>query len=221
MSSDNKVTSWSKLLLEKLKLAQLVKKPVFNRTWRFITMFIRARQWMLSWVRWIQLTPFAVFSLDPLQYYSAYAQVTQVVSSLHTHTHTPHVWCVIRATPYFILNLIALILHRKVQIIKFLIIQYFLQPPATSSLWSSWSPQQPVLKQSQIMVNVGCDTNISEVHITAIFWVENVGYTVFWNAGNHLHDHVASQPRRPQKTFSPLWKPQIAPSNYVLNLGLD
>jgi len=39
-----------RLLLEKLVVAQLVKKlPVFSRTRRFITVFTRVRHWYLSW----------------------------------------------------------------------------------------------------------------------------------------------------------------------------
>jgi len=49
------LTTWSKILLEKLIVAQLVKKfPTFNGTRRFITTFTRIHHWSLSWARWIQ-----------------------------------------------------------------------------------------------------------------------------------------------------------------------
>jgi hypothetical protein len=41
--------SWSRVLLEKLIIAELVKKfPAFYITARFITVFTRARYWLLS-----------------------------------------------------------------------------------------------------------------------------------------------------------------------------
>jgi hypothetical protein len=51
------LTLWGRDLLEKLIVTQLVKKfPAFYGTWRFITVFTRARHWSLSWARWIQST---------------------------------------------------------------------------------------------------------------------------------------------------------------------
>jgi hypothetical protein len=47
----------ARVLLEKLAVTQLVKKfPPFYENWRFITMFMGACQWCLSWVTWIQST---------------------------------------------------------------------------------------------------------------------------------------------------------------------
>jgi hypothetical protein len=34
--------------------------------------------------------------------------------------------------------------------------------------------------------------------------------TFLRNAGNHVQDYAETEPRRPQFTFSPLWKPQIS-----------
>ena len=49
---------WSRILLEKLTEAQLVKKfPAFYGTRRFITVFTRARHLSLSWTSWIQSMP--------------------------------------------------------------------------------------------------------------------------------------------------------------------
>jgi len=43
------LTPWRRVLLEKLTVTQLVKKlPIFYGTWRFITMFTRARQFQGS-----------------------------------------------------------------------------------------------------------------------------------------------------------------------------
>ena len=46
------LTPWNRVLLEKLTSSQQVKKfPMFYGTWRFITVFTRARHLSLSWVR--------------------------------------------------------------------------------------------------------------------------------------------------------------------------
>jgi hypothetical protein len=51
------LTPWSRVLLEKLVVTELVKKlPAFYETQRFI-MFTRACHWSLSWARCIQSTP--------------------------------------------------------------------------------------------------------------------------------------------------------------------
>jgi hypothetical protein len=48
-------TPWSKVLLEKLLVTQLLKwSAAFYGTRRFITLFTTALHWFLSWVRWIQ-----------------------------------------------------------------------------------------------------------------------------------------------------------------------
>jgi len=49
---------WSRTLLEKLRVTQLVKKfPAFYGTRRFITVFTTIRHWFLSSANWIQSTP--------------------------------------------------------------------------------------------------------------------------------------------------------------------
>jgi len=51
------LTPWSRILYEKLTVAQLVKKfPAFYGSRRFITMFKRASHWTLFWARWTQST---------------------------------------------------------------------------------------------------------------------------------------------------------------------
>ena len=51
-------TPWSRILLEKLTVPQLVKKfPAFYATRRFIIAFTTARQLSLPWARWIQSRP--------------------------------------------------------------------------------------------------------------------------------------------------------------------
>jgi hypothetical protein len=53
----NSLTAWSRVLLEKLIVTQLVKiYPSCYRTQRFITVFTRTRHWSTSWARWIQST---------------------------------------------------------------------------------------------------------------------------------------------------------------------
>jgi hypothetical protein len=51
---DNKLTAWSRVLLEKLADRQLVKKfPAFYGTRRFITAFTKARRGFVKWfVTW-------------------------------------------------------------------------------------------------------------------------------------------------------------------------
>jgi hypothetical protein len=52
------LTPWSRGLLEKLTVSQLVKKfPAFCGTWRFITAYTRARHLSLSWASSIQSVP--------------------------------------------------------------------------------------------------------------------------------------------------------------------
>jgi hypothetical protein len=52
------LTPWSRVLPEKLKGPELLKKfPAFYGTRRFITAFTRARHLSLSWARLIQSTP--------------------------------------------------------------------------------------------------------------------------------------------------------------------
>jgi len=58
------LTQLSKQSLEKLIVAQLVQKsPTFYGSWRFITVFTRARHWYPSWARWILSTPSHPISL--------------------------------------------------------------------------------------------------------------------------------------------------------------
>jgi hypothetical protein len=52
------LTSWSRILLEKLTILQLVKKcPAFSGTWRFITAFTSAWHLSLSWASSIWSIP--------------------------------------------------------------------------------------------------------------------------------------------------------------------
>jgi hypothetical protein len=71
-------------VLEKLTVTQLVKKlPAFYGTRMSITVFITARHWSLSWVRWIQSIPSNLISLRSILISCIYSQVFQVVSSLN------------------------------------------------------------------------------------------------------------------------------------------
>jgi hypothetical protein len=52
------LTSWSRALLQKPTVTQLVKKfPAFNCTRRSVTVFITVRHWTLIWARLRQPTP--------------------------------------------------------------------------------------------------------------------------------------------------------------------
>jgi len=51
------LTPWSKVLLEKLTVTQLVKKfSAFCGTWRFFSIFTRSCHWFLFQATWIQST---------------------------------------------------------------------------------------------------------------------------------------------------------------------
>jgi len=53
----NHLTLWSRDLLEKLTIPQLIKKfPTFYATKNFMSMLTTACHWSLSWVTWIQFT---------------------------------------------------------------------------------------------------------------------------------------------------------------------
>jgi hypothetical protein len=63
-SQDYSFTLWSRVLLKKLTVTQLIKKfPTLYRIWRFITVFTRAYKWSLPWARCIQSTPSHPISL--------------------------------------------------------------------------------------------------------------------------------------------------------------
>jgi hypothetical protein len=63
-ASRNWLTPWSRILLQKLIVTQLVKKfPALYGTRRYITVFTRALHWFLSCVGWIRSTPSHPISL--------------------------------------------------------------------------------------------------------------------------------------------------------------
>ena len=76
------LTTWSRALLEKLTVSQLVKKfPAFYRTRRFITAVTSARHLSLSWASWIQsIPPHRTSWRSILILSSLYTWVFQVVS---------------------------------------------------------------------------------------------------------------------------------------------
>jgi len=64
---NNQPTPWSRVLLEKVIITQLVKKfPAIYGTWRFITMFIRSHHCSLSWTKWLQPTTSHLISLQSI-----------------------------------------------------------------------------------------------------------------------------------------------------------
>jgi len=76
------LTSWSRVLLEKLNVCQLVEKfPAFYGTRRFITSFTSVRHLSLSWARSIRFKPPHPTSWRSILILSSlYAWVSQVVS---------------------------------------------------------------------------------------------------------------------------------------------
>jgi len=68
---------WSRVLLEKLIVTELVKKfPAFNGIRRFITVLTTARQWSLSWARSIQSTFSQPFSLRSILILSSHLRMS-------------------------------------------------------------------------------------------------------------------------------------------------
>jgi hypothetical protein len=68
--------SWSRALLEKVPIVQLLKKsPAFYGTRRFITMFTRALYWSLSWARSIHSISSHHTSLRPILILSAHLRL--------------------------------------------------------------------------------------------------------------------------------------------------
>jgi len=64
----NWVTSWSRDLLQKFIVAQVLTK--IHGAWRFITVFAWSRSWILSWARWIRSTSSHLFLRGPFQYFT-------------------------------------------------------------------------------------------------------------------------------------------------------
>jgi len=57
------MTSWSRVLFEKLIVTQQVKFPAFYGTQSFIAVFTGGRHWSLFWARCIKSTPSHPISL--------------------------------------------------------------------------------------------------------------------------------------------------------------
>jgi hypothetical protein len=107
----------SRILLGKLTVIQLIKKFIaFYGTWSFITVFIGARHWYLSWVRWIQYTtshPVSLRSIVILSCHQCLGLPNGLVPQVFRPKFCTHFSWHIRAmcSAYFIfLDLIALII---------------------------------------------------------------------------------------------------------------
>jgi hypothetical protein len=81
---DSLAHSWSWALLEKLPIVQPLKNfPAFYRTRRFITAFIRALHWSLSWARSIQSPPSHPISLRSILILSTHLRLVRWVPFHH------------------------------------------------------------------------------------------------------------------------------------------
>jgi hypothetical protein len=123
---DKKLTVWSRLLLENLIVAQLVKNSQhFMETWRFITV-IKSPQVSLSWARLIQSTSTAIL-LTSILVVSSYLRlgVPSVVFSLSLCIEILHAFLFCLMSVICLANLV--LFHfawRGVQIVTFFTMQF-------------------------------------------------------------------------------------------------
>jgi hypothetical protein len=147
--------SWA--LLEDPSIVQPLKKfPVFYGTRKFNTVFTRALHWSLFWAISIQSTPSHPISLRytlilsshlPLDHPSGLFSSGVPTNILHACLFFP-----IRATcPAHLIFLDLIILIILGEVMKLLIMRVSLTSCHFISLWSTHSPQHPVLNHPQSM----------------------------------------------------------------------
>jgi hypothetical protein len=74
------LSGWSRDLLEKLTVTQLVKKfPALYGNRRFITVFTTVRQWSLPLARWIQFTPRQTITVICIPILSSYLRLVRPI----------------------------------------------------------------------------------------------------------------------------------------------
>jgi hypothetical protein len=83
------LTPWSRVLLEKLTVTQLVKKfPAFYGTRRFITVFTTVCHWPPSRARWLQSTPSHPISLRSILILSSHLRLGLLNGRFHSGSPT-------------------------------------------------------------------------------------------------------------------------------------
>jgi hypothetical protein len=137
----NKLTPWSRILLEKLIVAQLVQQfPVFYGTRRFITVFTRARHGSLSWARCIQSTPSHPVFIRSILILSSHLRldlpsvlfISALKQKCYIHFASCYACSIPRPSHSWLDH--PNNIWRRVQVMKLLITQLSLRSPVTSSL---------------------------------------------------------------------------------------
>jgi hypothetical protein len=165
-SSCNKLTAWSRVLLEKLT----DRKHIPNISWnpKIITLFTSACNWTSSLTSSIKFTHWHSIPLRSiLMACTIHARVLQVGSflmkfqsiSLHSHEcYMPH--------PYSCSSFDSDNIWREVQIMKILITQFCPDSSSFFPLGYKYSPQHPVLRHPQVHVGlhktVSCTSSTSK-----------------------------------------------------------
>jgi hypothetical protein len=151
--------SWSWALLEKPPIVQLLKHfPAFYGTGRFITVFTRALHWSLSWARSIQSIPSHLSKIHfniipPPKSWSSWWSLSFWFSHQYlSSSSSPFVPCPSHPAWLDHSNYTC----RRVQVMKFLIMQFSPTSHHFISLWSKRSSQHPVLKHPQSMLLTYC-----------------------------------------------------------------
>jgi len=132
------LTPWSRVILEKLRVTQLVKKyPACYRTQRFIIVFTIAWHWSLSLDRWFQSTPSHLISITSILKLSSQLhlclQSGLFPSGSSTNiSHFSSLTCMSQCPAHHILNLITIYV---IYIFKFSNRNCFFKPKYTLYFW--------------------------------------------------------------------------------------
>jgi hypothetical protein len=158
--SNTYLRSWA--LLENPPIVQPLKNfPAFYGTRTFITVFIRALHWSLSWARSIQPTPSHPFYLRSTLILSIHLRLGLTsgllpsgfpTNILYAFLFSPiHTTC----SAHLILLDVTILFGEEYTLCRSSLCS-FLQSPVTSSLQTEYCPQHPVLKHPQQLFQMLC-----------------------------------------------------------------
>jgi hypothetical protein len=154
------LTPWSRVLLEKPTVIHLLKNfPAFYGNRRFITVFTRARNSSLSWVRWIHSIPPHCISLRSILILFSYLRLGIPNSPFLlafppktcVHSSSPHTYYMSYRSIFPWLDDSNYVCWR-VKFMKLLIMQFFPTSYYLILLRPKYSLQHPLLKCSQPLV---------------------------------------------------------------------